>query len=61
MKQTSHPLWLAWIGGPRRPSAVWHWYLRRFIVEHAFRFFKQTIGWTTVRPRDPDAADRWSG
>ena len=24
------------------------------------RFFKQTLGWTTVRPRHADAADRWS-
>jgi hypothetical protein len=62
MKQKPYPLWLAWIGGPLPAdlSALWHWYLRRFTVEHAFRFFKQTLGWTTVRPRDPEAADRWS-
>jgi hypothetical protein len=56
------PLWLAWIGGPPPAdlSVVWRWYLRRFTVEHAFRFFKQTLGWTTVRPRNPEAADRWS-
>jgi hypothetical protein len=62
MKQKPNPLWLAWIGGPLPADlgAVWHWYLRRFTVEHAFRFFKQSLGWTTVRPRDPEAADRWS-
>jgi Transposase DDE domain len=62
MKQRPYPLWLAWIGGalPTDLAALWHWYLRRFTVEHAFRFFKQTLGWTTVRPRDPEAADRWS-
>ena len=56
------PLWLAWIGGPlpQDLSVVWRWYLRRFTVEHAFRFFKQTLGWTTVRPRHPQAADRWT-
>jgi hypothetical protein len=56
------PLWLAWIGGslPADLSVVWRWYLRRFTVEHAFRFFKQTLGWTTVRPRHPEAADRWT-
>jgi DDE superfamily endonuclease len=62
MKQKPYPLWLAWIGGPLPADlgAVWHWYLRRFTVEHAFRFVKQTLGWTAVRPRDPNAADRWS-
>lgn len=61
-KLPPRPLWLAWIGGPLPAdlSAVWRWYLRRFTVEHAFRFFKQTLGWTTVRPRNPEAADRWS-
>jgi len=56
------PLWLAWIGGPLPAdlSVLWRWYLRRFTVEHAFRFFKQTLGWTTVRPRNADAADRWT-
>jgi hypothetical protein len=61
-KLPPRPLWLAWIGGPLPAdlSSLWHWYLRRFTVEHAFRFFKQTLGWTTVRPRSGQAADRWS-
>ena len=52
-KLPPRPLWLAWIGGPLPAdlSGLWRWYLRRFTVEHAFRFFKQTLGWTTVRPR----------
>jgi hypothetical protein len=56
------PLWLAWIGGPLPEDLhqVWRWYLRRFVVEHAYRFVKQTLGWTTVRPRSPQAADRWT-
>jgi hypothetical protein len=61
-KLPPRPLWLAWIGGPL-PSdlgTVWRWYLRRFTVEHAFRFFKQTLGWTSVRPRCANAADRWT-
>jgi hypothetical protein len=62
MKLPPQPLWLAWIGGPLPAdlSTLWRWYLRRFTVEHAFRFFKQTLGWTTVRPRHPEAADRWT-
>ena len=56
------PLWLAWIGGPLPDDLhqVWRWYLGRFTVEHAFRFAKQSLGWTTVRLRHPAAADRWT-
>ncbi len=56
------PLWLAWIGGelPDDLLELWRWYARRFTAEHGFRFLKQDLGWTTIRPRDPAAADRWS-
>lgn len=56
------PLWLAWWGEPE-PVALadaWHWYERRFAIEHGFRFLKQDLGWTTVRLRDPAAAARWT-
>jgi hypothetical protein len=40
---------------------VWQWYRRRFAAaEQTFRFAKQSLGWTTARPRRPEAADRWS-
>ena len=39
---------------------AWQAFLRRFDLEHTFRFFKQTLGWTTPRLRDPAAADRWT-
>src|SRR5919199_708677 len=56
------PLWLAWIGGqlPTDLLQVWRWYQRRFAAEHGFRFLKQSLGWTTVRLRSPQAADRWT-
>lgn len=56
------PLWLAWIGGPLPTDLlqVWRWYQRRFAIEHGFRFLKQSLGWTTVRLRSPQAADRWT-
>jgi hypothetical protein len=56
------PLWLAWIGGPLPDDlhALWRWYCRRFTVEHGFRFLKHDLGWTTARPAQPHAADRWT-
>ena len=56
------PLWLAWVGGalPADLGDLWRDYTLRFTVEHGFRFLKQALGWTTIRPRDPAAADRWT-
>ncbi|GGW76338.1 hypothetical protein GCM10010350_71470 [Streptomyces galilaeus] len=39
---------------------VWSCYLRRFDLEHTFGLFKQSLGWTRPRLRDPRAADRWT-
>lgn len=39
---------------------IWSCYLRRFDLEHTFRLFKQSLGWTRPRLRDPQAADRWT-
>jgi hypothetical protein len=38
----------------------WQAYLRRFDLEHTFRFLKQTLGWTAPQLRDPAAADTWT-
>jgi hypothetical protein len=38
----------------------WQTYLRRFDLEHTFRLFKQTLGWTRPKIRTPKAADRWT-
>jgi DDE superfamily endonuclease len=38
----------------------WHCFLRRFDLEHTFRLFKQTLGWTRPKLRTPQAADRWT-
>ncbi|WP_443074643.1 NF041680 family putative transposase [Streptomyces sp. NBC_01431] len=38
----------------------WQAFLRRFDLEHTFRFVKQTLGRTRPRLRTPDAADRWT-
>jgi hypothetical protein len=39
---------------------LWQAFLRRFDLEHTFRMFKQTRGWTTPKLREPAAADRWT-
>lgn len=54
-------LWLWW-SGPDAPDLdqCWRAYLRRFDIEHTFRFAKNTLGWTTPSVRTPEQADRWT-
>ena len=57
------PMWLwasAAAPGDAKLRALWQAYLRRFDIEHVFRFLKQALGWTRARLRDPAAADRWT-
>jgi hypothetical protein len=54
-------LWLWWAGpGELDLDLAWRSYIRRFDLEHTVRFCKQTLGWTTPRPRHPEQADRWT-
>jgi hypothetical protein len=56
-------LWLWWAGPEGLQldlDLVWRAYIRRFDLEHTVRFAKQTLGWTTPRPRHPEQADRWT-
>jgi len=54
-------LWLWWAGrGELDLDLAWRAYVRRFDLEHTVRFAKQTLGWTTPRPRHPEQADRWT-
>jgi hypothetical protein len=56
-------LWLWWAGPAGLPldlDLAWRAYVRRFDLEHTIRFCKQTLGWTTPRPRHPAQADRWT-
>jgi hypothetical protein len=41
-------------------NRTWQAYLRRFDIEHMFRFLKQVLGWTRPKLRDPAAAGRWT-
>ena len=57
------PVWL-WFSGtgtaPAEVDRLWQAFLRRFDLEHTFRLFKQVLGWTVPKIRDPRAADRWT-
>jgi hypothetical protein len=54
-------LWLWWAGpGELDLDLAWRAYVRRFDLEHTVRFCKQTLGWTTPRPRHPAQAERWT-
>ncbi len=57
------PVWLWSSATSATPDAVdrlWQAFLRRFDLEHTFRLFKQVLGWTVPKIRDPAAADRWT-
>ena len=57
------PLWLWSSRAGTAADAVdrtWQAFLRRFDLEHTFRFLKQVLGWTRPKLRDPAAADRWT-
>jgi hypothetical protein len=57
------PLWLWHSRAGAAPGEVdraWQAFLRRFDLEHTFRLFKQVLGWTAPKIRDPAAADRWT-
>jgi hypothetical protein len=57
-------LWLWWAGpegvAPDLELICWRAYVRRFDLEHRFRFLKQALGWTSPRVRHPEQADRWT-
>ena len=54
-------LWLWW-GGDGEPDLelCFRAYLRRFDIEHTFRFAKNTLGWTAPSLCTPEQADRWT-
>jgi hypothetical protein len=61
--QPLEPMWL-WASDPEASpglvAAIWQAYLRRFDIEHLFRFIKSRLGWSRPMLRDPPAADRWT-
>ena len=61
--RSPEPLWL-WSSragtSAGEVTRAWQAFLRRFDLEHTFRFLKQVLGWTRPKLRDPAAADRWT-
>ena len=46
----TQPLWLVWVGLQMPPlTKIWQLYLRRFTIEHWYRFAKQTLHWTAPK------------
>nr|WP_246605513.1 hypothetical protein [Sphaerospermopsis torques-reginae] len=54
-------MWLAFVGEEMPPlNEVWKLYLRRFAVDHWYRFIKQRLHWTLPKLSTPQQCDRWS-
>jgi len=54
-------LWLVWAGeAPPALPEWWRLYLRRFGIDHWYRFAKQRLDWTLPRLATPEQAERWS-
>jgi hypothetical protein len=62
-QREAKPVWL-WSSitdtDTEQVTRCWQAYLRRFDLEHTFRLWKQTLGWTAPKIRSPQAADRWT-
>lgn len=62
-RETRQPraFWLWW-RGPGTPDLAFLWraYVRRFDLEHSFRFLKSTLNWQTPRLRHPEQTDLWT-
>ncbi|MGG6298354.1 NF041680 family putative transposase [Leptolyngbya sp. AN02str] len=60
-KRALPPLWLAWLGQTMLPlETLWLSYLRRFALEHWYRFAKQRLYWTQPQFSSVQATERWS-
>jgi hypothetical protein len=59
--QKSKPLWLTWLG-IEMPALFdfWRLYLRRFAIDHWYRFAKQRLHWTLPKLSTPEQCERWS-
>lgn len=59
--RTARPLWLIWVGeGIPKLSQIWRQYLRRFAVDHWYRFAKQRQHLPLPRLGTREQCERWS-
>ena len=55
------PLWLCWFGKTQPTlEKLFQCYLRRFAIEHWYRFIKQRLHWCVPKLGTPEASERWS-
>lgn len=60
-KPKKKAMWLGFVGEQEPPlSELWCLYLRRFAIEHWYRFAKQRLHWTLPRFSTPVQHERWS-
>ncbi|NJL41464.1 MAG: hypothetical protein HC899_35750 [Leptolyngbyaceae cyanobacterium SM1_4_3] len=61
-KRRFQPIWLAWLGKTMPPlECLGLKYLRRFALEHWYRFAKQRLYWTHPQFTSLAATETWSG
>lgn len=61
LKGKAKPLWLVWVGeGRPELSTIWRHYLRRFAIDHWYRFAKQRLHWTLPKLGTTEQCERWS-
>lgn len=54
-------IWIAWVGENPPDENTWsQHYLRRYAVDHWYRFAKQRLHWTTPKFSTPEQGERWS-
>ena len=54
-------IWLDWCGEPLGPlEQTWREYLRRYLIEHWYRFANQSLHWKLPHLSTPAQSELWS-
>jgi len=58
---SAKPLWLVWISKQQLSvTQLWRQYLRRFTLEHWYRFVRQRLHWTVPQLSTTEQMEAWS-